>query len=160
MKTLILLIAIGITSQELEQRSDTRSGSGTKGAPAAQSLENRLLDRAKLVYGPDPARTITLASRRPPRATEKAEAEPGQGKPSDSPFGDSTDMEGTKEASYKGDAASGVILLEEKDALYLDVAPCRPKTVVLTFHSPFAKKRVGSLSCNGKDLDKYSVAQR
>jgi hypothetical protein len=62
--------------------------------------------------------------------------------------------------SRKGDVASGVILHEEKDVLYLDLTPCREETRVFTFHSPFVKKRLSSLSCGGKQIDRFLVAQR
>jgi hypothetical protein len=62
--------------------------------------------------------------------------------------------------SRKGDVASGVILMEEKGVLYLDLTPCQANTTVFTFHSPFAKKKLGTLNCNAKQVERVLVAQR
>ena len=59
----------------------------------------------------------------------------------------------------KGDVAKGIILYEEKDALYL-ARPCQ--NAILTFHRPYIKQRAGSATCNNnkKRMDVYVVTQR
>lgn len=159
MKILILLIALGVTDQKAEQRPATGKGFHTQGS-APQSLESRLLERAKLIYGSH-VKGITFTSGKDLTAIGTPRPDIHQtSKFNKLPFDDPTDVEETKAMSQKGDVASGVILLEEKDILYLDIAPCRPQPKVFTFHVPFNKKRVASLSCNGRNLDKYLVSQR
>jgi hypothetical protein len=159
MKVLMLLIAVSVLSQT-QNSSLAQVAPPARGAAATQSIERRLLDRARAIYGPDVVKTVTIVRGRVTSAVGKASTVDYAGKKADNPAVDDSGVESTKEMSYRGDAASGVILLEEKDALYLDIAPCHEKEEVFVFHSPFAKKHVGSLNCKGKYLDKYSVAQR
>ena len=159
MRTLILLIMLVITGQNLGQNSAPQAGLKAREATTEVSLEGRLMEQARLIYGADVVRKVTLANRGPLPTT--AGYSPVRGKGAEgSPFDDSNVMETTKPMSYKGDVASGVILSEEKDALYLDVTPCRADKSVFTFRPPFEKKRIGAILCAGRSIDRYLVAQR
>ena len=100
MKIIVLLIAISLTCQELEQRLVAQTGSPTKASAAVPNLQDRLLDRAKLIYGPDFVKTIALTNGKSVRASEEAIPNiNGNKKTSDSPFDDPTDLETNKEMS-------------------------------------------------------------
>ena len=120
------------------------------------TLEDRLLTRARTLYGGSGPSRVRFGH--PP--TGAVATPQGETKSAPSPF-DGSGEEGIQLECMKGDVASGVILLEEKDALYLDISPCHPEARVLTFHVPYNKKRVGSVSC-GKNasVDKFMISQR
>jgi len=159
MKALMLLVVLGTASQNLGQASKSAVGSIEPGASAEQELGPRLVERARLLYGPDFAKTLIFTSRVSPLAEVGPKV--GPAKPTrESPFTGSDYEESTRPMSQKGDVASGVVLLEERDVLYLDLTPCRVKSTVFEFHSPFVKKRLGTLDCDGKQIDRFLVAQR
>lgn len=56
-----------------------------------------------------------------------------------------------------GDVATGAIIDEENKELLIDTAPCKGKTQ--TFHDPYKKKPLGTVTCNGKTLERAEVRQ-
>jgi hypothetical protein len=157
MKFLLLLIVLGASCQNLGQSSNMRPSALTEEKLKEKTLEDFLADKAKLIYGPSVVQKVTIVTRKSLKKSDR----PSAGEASiSSPFKASIDDESTKVMSDKGDIGSGVILWEEKDAIYLDVTPCHAKISVFTFHSPYAKKRVGVIGCNGKNINKYLIAQR
>lgn len=124
----------------------------------ASSLEDSLLERANSLYG---AGTVSSVSFGPHKSISAVvRSKDSERKVELSPFDTSRDFEKTKEMSMKGDVASGVILLELQDALFLDTSPCESESVVFTFHPVFSKKRLGKIACHNRTLDKYLISQR
>jgi hypothetical protein len=159
MKWSPFLIVLMASCLDLGQVPSPGAGSQPQQSPAQQGLEGRLSQRARALYGPESARTLTFTNRASVPETAGPNAQ--KTKPTEeSPFSSSDYEESTKEMSRKGDIGSGVILAEEKDVLYLDLTPCHADTTIFTFHSPFVKKHLGTLNCNGKRIDKFLVAQR
>jgi hypothetical protein len=59
----------------------------------------------------------------------------------------------------KGDAATGVVMSEAQDKLYLDTDPCNSK--VETFSKPYEKTPTGkSTKCKGHEIDLFFVRQK
>jgi hypothetical protein len=61
--------------------------------------------------------------------------------------GRAADPFGVERQTVKGDEATGVIVLEEGNELFLDVAPCRSR--VATFVKPYRQSSAGTIDCNG-----------
>ena len=57
-----------------------------------------------------------------------------------------------------GDIATGVIIIEAKNELYLDAKPCTGK--IVTFHTKFSKKKLGTVKCGVKTFDTYQIEQK
>jgi hypothetical protein len=57
----------------------------------------------------------------------------------------------------KGDEATGVVIEERGNELYLDAVPCRGR--IATFTKPFRKSEVGTASCDGKTFTKHRVVK-
>lgn len=102
-------------------------------------LDKKLVARAKKIYGSSASNTVTYGDSNDP-----------------APTFDHKETSGTQrtEASF-GDTASGVILLESGDTLYLDTRPCTSH--VIPFNKPYKKIKIGSITCNGKQVDRYQV---
>jgi hypothetical protein len=159
MKALLLLIVLAATCQNLGQTSSTTGSPRPQEPHEGSELRESLGESARHLYGDGLSKTLVFTNRpSPPDAAESHAGLPPRS--NESPFGGSDYEESTKDMSEKGDVASGVILREEKDVLYLDLTPCRPQSRVFTFHSPFVKKRLPSLDCRGKQIDRFLVAQR
>jgi hypothetical protein len=159
MKALMLWVVLGAAGQSSVQVSTYTPGSQGPGVLAEQELRTQLTARARLLYGPEFAKTLVFVSRVSPAAHVKPKAGPA-GPTEESPFTGSDYEETTKPTSLKGDVASGVILLEDKDVLFLDLTPCRANSTVFEFHRPLVKKPLGSFDCNGRKIDRSLVAQR
>ena len=159
MRALLLLVVLGITCQDLGQTSPSVLGLEGQETPGRQELHELLINRARLLYGPDLAKTLIFVNIAPPSQPSTAPTGPA-GPAQEPPFNGSKHEETTRPMVMKGDVASGVILREEKDVLYLDLTPCRVKVKIFEFHSPFVKKRLDPLGCKGKKIDQFLVAQR
>lgn len=156
MKFFLVLVTLWAAFQTTDITSD-KDAKDTK-----QSLESVLLDQAKAIYGPSVVKSVTLTTAAHPILEHSGPDHPSaRPTPAPSPFEDQKDIEErTQPTSMKGDVATGVILKEIKDVVYLDVTPCQTNDYIYIFHSPFAKKRMNTFMCNGKPIDKYQIAQR
>ena len=159
MKWSLFLIALMAACVALAQAPAPQSSPQSKQSPSPQGLSGLLIERARLLFGPGSTETLSFTNRvSVPQTAERRSRQSKQTE--ESPFTSPDYEESTKAMSLKGDVASGVILEERKDVLYLDLTPCQAEITVFTFHAPFAKKHLGTLNCKGKRIDKFLVAQR
>lgn len=56
-----------------------------------------------------------------------------------------------------GDSATGVVVKEAEDELFLDTRPCNGQ--ILPFKKPYSKIKAGSIRCGDKQLDQWRVIQ-
>jgi hypothetical protein len=105
---------------------------------APHDIDNALLARMKVLYGPEAPSTVTFFG--------SSEELPQKYHNSASTIDDS---------SHAGDLASGVVIQELDGQLYLDVRPCTGKLVVFT--KPYRKKMIGVITCGGKLNEKYLI---
>jgi hypothetical protein len=159
MKAFVPLMILAVACQGVGKISPTAVDPQQQALSEGQDLRESLSESARHLYGPGLGKTLVFTNRPSTAHTPEPQSLP-HGRPAESPFSDSDYEDSTKDMSKKGDVASGVILREERDILYLDLTPCSLESKVFTFHSPFVKKRLPSLDCRGKQVDRFLVAQR
>jgi hypothetical protein len=100
------------------------------------TLDQDLLGKLRQLYGESAPKTITYVG------------------------GEKTDSMGNlvTASAANGDSAAGVIISEMKGSLYLDTRPCSGH--ILVFGGRYRKTRLGSVSCNGKQYDRYEIEAR
>jgi hypothetical protein len=107
---------------------------------AQTKLDNDLLIKVRKLYGPTFKDKITYGN----DSTDFANSSSAAGARPDESAG-----------SRSGDIASGVIIMESNGSLYLDTRPCHAH--IVAFSKPYRKTKLASLTCDGKQLDRYQV---
>ena len=142
-------------TQEVTRTAHSQKAVASNKPSSVQSKHDLIMERMKSLYGASTPDDVTFVNR-----DDVIGAEAGSSKVK----GGLRTMESTgkgssgMEASYTGDVATGVILLEEKGELDLDTRPCKGR--VYTFHPPYKKKERGKVTCDGKEFQQYSVEQK
>jgi hypothetical protein len=147
-KVVILLFVIGLfTIPAKSQLSESAVQQGKRGTRQLTEEEaGLLLNGIKKVYGIDPESSKL-------RVAEGTKAESVNALE----LGGVAEGGATCSYSLKGDVASGVIIAEDKNMVYIDARPCELK--LYSFHKPYTKTKVGTVDCKGKVLDRYAITQ-
>jgi hypothetical protein len=59
--------------------------------------------------------------------------------------------------THPGDSATGIVIKEEGDEIYIDGSPCDIK--IIGFKKPFRKTPSAKITCNGKEQLTFKVVQ-
>ena len=113
----VLLAVVTVSPSASQQSMERRTAAATtKSKPDNEEISQRILVRAKDLYGPSAPNSLTWTLR---HAATTAEVRTSEMSNQRSVLQDSSEVQ-TAMMSMKGDVASGTVVLEEKDALYLD----------------------------------------
>lgn len=122
------------------------------------SLRQQLLERIRELYGADAPNEITFIDTQRAVAENVYKPAGSEQFPKVNPSIFEPGAETTKqENAFKGQVATGVVLLEQLDQLYLDARPCNG--VIVSFRKPYRRERTGTVRCGGSDLPQETLTQ-